>query len=369
VKLALVPLNVTDVAPVKLVPLIVTVVPTPPLVGEKLLIVGAGMTVKLLPLLAVPPEVVTLIGPVEAPLGTVAAIEVDEFTVKLALVPLNRTAEAPVKLVPLIVTVVPTPPLVGEKLVIVGGGMTVKLLALLAVPPGVVTLIGPVVAPLGTVAAIEVDEFTVKLALVPLNRTVLAPVKFAPLMVTVVPTPPLAGEKLLIVGAGMTVKLPALLAVPAEVVTLIGPVVAPLGTVAAIEVDEFTVKLALVPLNRTVLAPVKLVPLIVTLVPTGPLPGVKLEIVGGFTTVKLPALLAVPPEVVTLIGPLVAPEGTVAVMVVAEPTVKLALVPLNRTAVAPVNFVPLMVTLVPTGPLLGVKLETVGGLETVTVTG
>src|SRR3989442_15829996 len=79
----------------------VTLVPTPPLAGEKLLIVGAGMTVKLLALLAVPPAVVTLIGPVEAPLGTVAAIEVDEFTVKPALTPLNRTALAPVKLVPL----------------------------------------------------------------------------------------------------------------------------------------------------------------------------------------------------------------------------------------------------------------------------
>ncbi len=71
-----------------------------------------------------------------------------------------------------------------------------------------------------------------KLALVPLNCTALAPVKFAPLMVTVVPTPPLAGEKLLIVGAGMTVKLLPLLAVPPAVVMLIDPLVAPAGTVA-----------------------------------------------------------------------------------------------------------------------------------------
>ena len=48
---------------------------------------------------------------------------------------------------------------------------------------------------------------------------------------------------------------------------------------------------------------------------------------------------------------------------------KLALVPLNRTAVAPMKFVPLIVTLVPAGPLPGVKLVIVGGLETVTVTG
>jgi len=204
-----------------------------------------------------------------------------------------------------------------------------------------------------------------------LNSTALAPVKLVPLIVTLVPTGPLAGVKLEMVGGLMTVKLAALLAVPAEVVTLIGPVVEPVGTVAVIVVAEATVKLALAPLNSTALAPVKLVPLIVTLVPTGPLAGVKLVTVGGLMTVKLAALLAVPAEVVTLIGPLVAPSGTVAVIVVAEATVKLALAPLNSTAVAPVKLVPLIVTLVPTGPLAGVKLVMVGGLslETVTVTG
>ena len=72
--------------------------------------------------------------------------------VKLALAPLNVTPVAPVKLVPLIVTLVPTGPLVGVKPVIVGGLITVKLLALVAVPPGVLTLIVPVVALVGTVA-------------------------------------------------------------------------------------------------------------------------------------------------------------------------------------------------------------------------
>jgi len=72
--------------------------------------------------------------------------------VKLAPTPLNATAVAPLKFVPLIVTLVPTGPLVGAKLVIVGAGTTVKLLALVAVPPAVVTLTGPVVAPVGTVA-------------------------------------------------------------------------------------------------------------------------------------------------------------------------------------------------------------------------
>jgi hypothetical protein len=71
------------------------------------------------------------------------------------------TDVAPVKLVPLIWTAVPTGPLVGAKLVMVGGLSTVKLLELVAVPPGVVTLIGPVVAPEGTVAWIVVGEVTV----------------------------------------------------------------------------------------------------------------------------------------------------------------------------------------------------------------
>ena len=67
-----------------------------------------------------------------------------------AFTPLNVTAVAPVKLVPLIVTVVPAPPLVGVKPVIVG--TTLKFAALIAVPPGVVRPSGPVVAAAGTVA-------------------------------------------------------------------------------------------------------------------------------------------------------------------------------------------------------------------------
>ena len=70
----------------------------------------------------------------------------------LALTALNVTAVAPVKFVPLIVTLAPTGPLAGVTLAIVGAGITVKLVALVAVPPGVVTRTGPVVAPVGTVA-------------------------------------------------------------------------------------------------------------------------------------------------------------------------------------------------------------------------
>src|SRR3989442_15758128 len=80
------------------------------------------------------------------------------------------------------------------------GPPTVHLLALVAVPPGVVTLTGPVVAPVGTVVCIAVGD-AVKLAtLTPLNATAVAPLKFVPLIVTLVPTAPLVGAKPVIVG-------------------------------------------------------------------------------------------------------------------------------------------------------------------------
>jgi len=75
---------------------------------------------------------------------------------------LNLTAVAPVKLVPLMVTLVLTGPLVGEKPVMVGGlATTVKALLLVVVPAGVVTLMNPVPATFGTVAVIEIDDVTV----------------------------------------------------------------------------------------------------------------------------------------------------------------------------------------------------------------
>jgi hypothetical protein len=111
--------------------------------------VNITLTVNALPLVPVPPGVVTVNGPVVAPAGTVAWITVADVTVNVAAVPLNRTAVAPVKFAPVIVTLAPTSPLVGVKLVILGA--TVKLAALVAAPPGAVTLSGPVVAPAGTV--------------------------------------------------------------------------------------------------------------------------------------------------------------------------------------------------------------------------
>ena len=88
---------------------------------------------------------------------------------------------------------------------ITGSGFTVKFVALLAVPDGVVTEIGPVVAPAGSVAVICVSLFTVKLAASPLKLTAVAPLNQFPVIVTdgVVPAQVAFGVKFEIVGAGL----------------------------------------------------------------------------------------------------------------------------------------------------------------------
>ena len=107
-------------------------------------------------LVAVPAELVTVIGPVVATSGTVALNRVSELTEKLAAAPLKATPVAPVKCAPVMVTQHPVIPLVGENELMVGAAapFTVKLLLLVAVNPLLVTLIFPVVAPLGTLVEI-----------------------------------------------------------------------------------------------------------------------------------------------------------------------------------------------------------------------
>ncbi len=98
--------------------------------------------------MAEPPLVTTVIFPVVAPVGTVVEICVSEFTVKVAAVPLKATAVVCVKPLPVMVTGVPTEPLVGLKLVIFG--VTLKTAIVLRVVEPVVTVILPVSAPAGT---------------------------------------------------------------------------------------------------------------------------------------------------------------------------------------------------------------------------
>ena len=84
---------------------------------------------------------------------------------------------------------------------------------------------------------------------------------------------------------------------------------------------------------------------------------VSATVVGGTRTTKLVAETVVALGVVTVTGPVVVPTATMAVMLVAEFTTnELAAVPLKLTLVAPVRLVPVIVTLVPTGPVAGLRV-------------
>src|SRR5580658_8845585 len=63
-----------------------------------------------------------------------------------------------------------------------------------SVPSGVTTLTVPVVAPVGTLVVISDLDLTVNVAAVPLNVTLLAPVRFVPRIVTDAPTLPETGS-------------------------------------------------------------------------------------------------------------------------------------------------------------------------------
>src|SRR5438477_125832 len=162
---------------------------------------GVEPTVKLTPLLAIPPTVTTTL-PVAAPRRTGATMLVALQLVVLAAVPLKVTAAVVVpKLAPVMVTAVPTGPVVGFRLVMAGADeVTVKFTPLLAIPPTVTTTL-PVVAPPGTDATMLVALQLVVLAVVPLKVTAPVVPKLVPVMVTAVPTGPEVGFRLVIVGA------------------------------------------------------------------------------------------------------------------------------------------------------------------------
>jgi hypothetical protein len=126
-----------------------------------------------------------------------------------------------------------------------------------------------------------------------------------------------------------TVKADVLAAVPPSVVTATGPVLAPEGTDASISVGETTANTDATPLNVTAVAPVRLLPEIVTAVPTAPEPGVTEEMTGAggggvgggaAAIVKSVALCALPLPVVTAIRPVAALVGTEAWIWEAETT-------------------------------------------------
>jgi hypothetical protein len=219
---AVIPLNRTILfagVVLKLVPVMVTVAPTAPLVGVKPDIVGVPGTVKIPVLVTVTPLSVTEIGPVEAPGGTVTVSVVADAPVTGALIPLNSTTlllGVVLKLVPEIVTVAPTAPVVGLKPVIVCKGGTVNIEPLVSVKPLTVIVIGPVVALAGTDVVKVVVVAAVTVAKVPLKRTTLSVsvvLKFVPKSVTTAVGAPLVGVNPVNVGVGSTVNTPALVMV------------------------------------------------------------------------------------------------------------------------------------------------------------
>lgn len=137
VKVALTPLKVTLVAPVKFVPEIVMTFPAdPPRVKKPVIVGAADVTVNGVVLVAVPLGEVTVTLPVVAPGGTVATIAALFTAVKLiAATPLNKTAVTGARSLPLMTTELPTGPLGGEKLTTPGTPLvTVKFVELVADP-------------------------------------------------------------------------------------------------------------------------------------------------------------------------------------------------------------------------------------------
>ena len=124
---------------------------------------------------------------------------------------------------------------------------------------------------------------------------------------------------------------------------------------------------AVVPLNVTVLVPCvppKFVPVIVTEVPNGPEEGLMLVMLGAWITVKVIPLLASPPTVTTT-GPVVAPAGTGAMMLVALQFDTVAIVPLKVTVLVPCEapkLEPVIVMAVPTAPEVWLKLVMLGAV-------
>jgi len=354
-----VPPKDTAVALVKLVPEIFMVAPAAPKLGVNDVMVGGCRKIKP----DSPPEpaaVVTEMLP-EVPLPTTAVMVFAFTTVyEVANVPPNFTEVVPVKFAPLMVTTVPTPPVVGLKEEMPGSVDEKTKPARDAVPPGDVTVTLPD-APLPTCAVMVPSSTTVKesAAVLP-NLTAVAPVKLAPLMVTVWSVAAVVGVNELINGAAKKVK-PARVEVPAGVVTKTLPDAAPLLTTAVMVVVLTTVKeVAAPPPKLTAVAQEKSVPVMVMVVPAAAVVGENDAMAGAGVLYVKPASVAVPPGVTTEMLPEVA-HGAMAVMLVAFTTLnEVAAVPLKVTAVVPVKLEPVMVTVAPTAAAVGVNEVIVG---------
>jgi hypothetical protein len=403
------PETLTDVTPVRLVPVRVTgtLVPRVPEVGAIEVSAGAGgfTTVKVIGLL-VPVVVVTVtflpeaVAPAE--IVNVAVIVVELTT----LTPLTETPPPPTlivagldRLAPVRVTgtVVPRVPELGAMEANVGaaGLTTVNVTASVVVPIGVVTVtdLGEAPAPpeIAKVAVTVVELTTVTPLTVippPETFTAVAPERLVPVRVTgtLVPRVPELGAIELNVGP-CTVNVAMPLVPPGVVtVTFLEPRAAfvppAITKVAVMEVELTTVTPLIVTpvpeIPTVVPLVVKLVPVKVTgtLVPRTPeLGAIEARVGGGGLTTENVAELLVPPPAltVTLLSPTVALGSMVkvAVTVVAltteRPLTVTPFVPLpdraTITALVVKRFVPVRVTetLLPRAPDVGSIDVRVGG--------
>ncbi len=157
--------------------------------------------------------------------------------------------------------------------------------------------------PAGVTAVREfVDVTTILVAAIPPTKTLLTPVKFVPVIVIAVPavSGPAIGLTDVIVGAAIYVNAFGIVVVPPTVVsaTSFAPATEFAGAIVVTELALTTTMFVVAtPPMVMMLAPVKLLPLIVIKVPAvkGPEPGETEVIVGGATNAL--ALVAVAPMV------------------------------------------------------------------------
>ena len=145
--------------------------------------------------MVVPTSVVTRTGPETASVSTTAWMTVSVIEPSSAEPVPKLTFTVLARWLPWISTSWPERPESGEKDVISGNSPTKKSRVLVPVPFAVVTVIGPVTAPGGTVVWMTPNVADCTLATAPPMRTSVGEVNRPPLIVTASPILPPSGEK------------------------------------------------------------------------------------------------------------------------------------------------------------------------------
>ena len=195
---------VIPVVPLKFTPVIVSTCPRRIESGESAMTDGVPKTLNT-SLVAVPPDVVTVIAADLAFAGTVIWMDVlvIRAPARFAGTFPNETSLTFVKFVPLMVMVSPTLPPVALSDEIVGASCRMLMARPTEVPPGVVTTTveAPMAMSTGTVNSICVSVFDLMLVEVPPIATVVAPPRFVPVNVTTDPRFAATGATVVTLGA------------------------------------------------------------------------------------------------------------------------------------------------------------------------